>query len=138
MNRTTFDGILSLIQINMGCISDTRSADFNRPLGRMAWMRLKATECCPTRLRRLLEAILDDENRFQIVVVLVGDVRDESSLRNHNKDGRHIGYLHQLAKWRHFDPQLLMLSLRSCRRANRMFEHWKPPIFYPAPSSPVK
>src|SRR5580692_11447676 len=25
---------------------------------------------------------------------------------DHNKDGRHVGYLDQSAQWRHFDPQL--------------------------------
>ena len=26
--------------------------------------------------------------------------------QDHNKDGRHIGYLDQPDRWRHFDPQL--------------------------------
>ena len=44
---------------------------------------------------------------------------------SHNRDGRHIGYLHRPEQWRHFDPNLFDCSPGSYPLARGTFGHWK-------------
>ena len=55
---------------------------------------------------------------------------------SHNRDGRHIGYLHRPDQWRTMIQNCSMLWPRSYPRARGTFGHWKRPVFFPEQSMP--
>ena len=55
---------------------------------------------------------------------------------SHNRDGRHIGYLHRPDQWRHYDPKLFDALAQIVSTARGTFGHWKRPVFFPEQSMP--
>ena len=57
---------------------------------------------------------------------------------SHNRDGRHIGYLEQPERWRHYDPELFDALSHVVAHATRgIFGHWKRQASFPEQSMPA-